>query len=124
MIVTDPGEIADQVVEAWKRPKLAFLLGALFGIIIVGSLVISPPAALQSLPPEDVGETVVTHYQNLAPTGVDYELAAVQRHDSGLRQVTIDVTRGTLTTQEVVYVTRDGQWVFEQPPNRVQPSVP
>lgn len=117
---TDP---IDHLLHAWKRPRNTFLLGILLGSLLVGTLVVSPPAALESTPPEEVGEAVVDHYQQRAPTGLSYELVSIRSHDSGLYQVTVDVQSGEESTEEDVYVTDDGKWVFERPPSQVQPQV-
>lgn len=120
---TDSKDIGEEVLEAWKHPKFAFLLGALFGIILVGSIIVSPPTTAQQAGPDMVGERVVQHYQNIAPAGLTYELVDVTSHNSDMYEVTIEVSRGTVTSTETVYTTENGKWVFTQPPEHVQPQL-
>lgn len=116
-------ELADHFLRTWKQPKITFLTGLLVGSLLVGTLAVSPPAALQPTPPEDVGTAVVDHYQQRAPAGVTYEMVDIRRHDSDLYQVTVNVQSGTQSSEEQVYVTDDGKWVFERPPSQVHPQV-
>ncbi len=120
---SDTTGFADQVVNTWTRPKLMFLLGLLFGSILVGTLAVSPPAALEPAAPKEIGAAALDHYQDRAPTGITYELVNVRSHDSGLYRVTLRVESGTHSTEETVYVTENGKWVFEQSPSQMQPRI-
>ncbi len=116
-------EFVEHLLHTWKQPKITFLLGLLAGSLLVGTLVVSPPAALEPTPPETIGEAIVDHYQQRAPHGVTYELAEIRSHDSGLYQVTVTVQSGAQSTEEQVYVTENGKWSFERPPTQIHPQI-
>lgn len=115
--------MGDRVLDAWQHPKFAFLIGLLAGIFFIGMLVFAPPETFQQTTQDELGEKVVGHYENRAPTGLQYELVDVEHHGSGLYEVNVNVMRGTVTTEETVYITSDGKWVFDQPPSRIQPQL-
>lgn len=117
-------DIVGQVISAWQHsPKFAFLVGALVGVVLAGTIVLSAPDAFQPDDAGQVGERVVNHYSSRAPAGVSYELADVRQEDSGIYAVTVDVTSAGTTYSETVYVTPDGSQVFETPPTRLRADI-
>lgn len=113
------GDIGAMVVDAWNNPRFAFLFGLIAGVVLVGTVVLSSPSAFTGDSTEQVGQTVLGHYESRAPPGVSYTLADVTEQDSGMYAVTLDVTTAADTYQETVYVTPDGGHVFEVPPQRL-----
>ncbi len=116
-------DIGDRVLDAWHRPRFAFLVGILVGIMLIGMIVFAPAEAFQQDTAEDIGKKAVAHFQDRAPTGIEYELAGVSHYGDGLYQAHIDVTRGTVTSTETVYATTNGKWVFTEQPEHLQPQL-
>lgn len=116
-------DIGDKVIDVWKNPRHSFLIGILVGIVLIGMIVVAPPQTFQQQTTEDVGEKVVNHFQDRAPTGLEYELVDVEHHESGIYRVDVRVTRGSITSEETVYTTSDGKWAFTQEPEHVQPQL-
>jgi hypothetical protein len=115
--------IGDRVLDAWHRPRFAFLVGTLAGILLIGMIVFAPADAFQQDTAQDIGERAVTHFQNRAPTGLEYSLVSTNRYGDGLYQIKIDVTRGSITSTETVYVTTNGKWLFTKQPEHLQPQL-
>lgn len=117
-------DIVGKVLHAWRHsPKFSFLVGALVGIVLVGTIVLTTPDAFQPDGTGQVGERVVNHYSSRAPAGVSYELADVRQEDSGIYTVILEVTSAGTTYREAVYVTPDGSQVFESPPSRLRADI-
>lgn len=121
---TSDDDLPAKVIALWKRsPKFSFLVGALVGIVLVGTVVLSAPDAFPPDDGEQVGDRVVNHYTARAPAGVSYDLVGVERRDSGMYAVTVRVTNGERSYSETVHVTPDGTRVFESPPRRLRPDI-
>ncbi len=124
--VEDPhgeGGIGALLVDSWRNPRFAFLLGALVGVLLVGTVVFSAPSAFLGDSEEQIAANVVHHYESRAPPTATYELGGIDRLDTGMYAVTLEVTAAGTTTEETVYVTPDGTRLFESPPQRVQADI-
>lgn len=110
------------VFTVWKRPRYAFILGLLAGAVLVVSVVLSTPSTFQDRP-DRIGERIVNHYRKIAPPTIEYALVGVEEHASGTYAVTLQVTSGAVTSNQTVYVTAGGDYVFESPPAEVQADV-
>lgn len=120
---TQADSLGDRFVEVWQHPKVAFLLGVLVSAIVIGSIAVSPPVSEGGPAAERIGEQTVSHYETKATSDISYELLDVEQHSSGLYKVTVAVQRGTVSSQESVYVTQDGKYTFTTPPERVRPEL-
>lgn len=122
-IEREPEDDVFDHLREWWTPRNAFLLGGLAGILVLGLLVLSSPTTFGSGEPEDVGAKTLAHYRSAAPPGVEYDLVDVREDVSGMYRVTLEVTSGTATSQETVYVAPDGRRVFESPPVQLHADI-
>ncbi|MFB6294625.1 MAG: hypothetical protein ABEI97_02605 [Candidatus Nanohaloarchaea archaeon] len=114
----DAAGTGEPLLTVLQNPRYAFFLGLLAGIIIVGVFLLSPSSTFQAGAAE-IGQNTLTHYQEKAPPGVSYRLMEVEQHDSGLYAVTLQVTSGTTASNQTVYASPDGGYVFESAPTAV-----
>ncbi|MDY6776674.1 MAG: hypothetical protein SVQ76_01050 [Candidatus Nanohaloarchaea archaeon] len=109
--------LLDDVIEFWRNPRNALVIGILLGVLLSGTLVLSSP---DTFTPEEhpgqVGEMVLNHYRKAAPPAVNYELLGVEGAAGDVYAVKLKVERGTLSSNETVYVAGNGRLLFEHPP--------
>lgn len=113
-------DLGDRILDAWNNPRSAFLIGIAVGAVMVGSLLLSDAQTFDPAGPSDVGSQVVHHYQSIGPPGVSYTLVDTEQTRYGMHKVTIRVTRGSLTSEETVYVTGNGQYIFATTPEKLR----
>ncbi|MDY6766310.1 MAG: hypothetical protein SVW77_02990 [Candidatus Nanohaloarchaea archaeon] len=110
------------LVAAARDPRYTFFFGLLAGLIILGATAFSTPSTFQG-PPENIGQNTLTHYEEKAPPGVEYNLVGVEQHDSGLYAVTLQVVSGRTASNQTVYASPDGKYVFESPPAAIRQDI-
>jgi hypothetical protein len=118
----DADDLGDRILDAWHRPRFAFLLGMLAGITLIGMIVFAPAEAFQQ-ERADLGERAVNHFESRAPTGLQYEFVSTEHHGPGLYRVKMDVIRGSISSTETVYITANGKWLFTEQPEHLQPHL-
>ncbi len=112
----------DTLLDAITMPRYAFVLGILVGAVLVASITVSSPSSLQG-DPDRIGTQTVSHYRQIAPPGVEYSLAGVEGHGSGTYAVTLQVQRGSVASNETVYVSPGGDYVFEASPTEMTAAI-
>lgn len=106
---------ADTVLATIHNPRYMFFFGFLVGLVVIGMVVFSSAPSFQG-EPEEIGRNTVAHYERTAPPGVTYDLMTVEEHDSGLYAVTLQVTSGNTASNQTVYASPDGGYLFESSP--------
>lgn len=119
---SDEADIGERILATWKQPRVAFLIGLLVGAIAIGSIAVSPPTT-QDEEAGNIGDRVIAHYEDRAPQGVTYSLEDVRQYSNGMYKVTLTVNNGATTSQESVYVSADGEWIFETAPVNTRPAL-
>ncbi|MDY6761428.1 MAG: hypothetical protein SVY41_00095 [Candidatus Nanohaloarchaea archaeon] len=115
-------DVGDTLHTALRSPRHMFFFGFLAGLVVIGAAVFSSTSTFQG-DPQKIGENTLTHYQEKAPPGVSYRLVGVEQHRSGLYAVTLQVTSGTTASNQTVYASPDGGFLFESSPVSVRQDI-
>ncbi|MFB6265463.1 MAG: hypothetical protein ABEI07_00080 [Candidatus Nanohaloarchaea archaeon] len=117
------GDAFDWIIDVWRQPRYALVIGVVTGFVLAGTLVLSTTPPARGIQADAVGRKVADHYRENSSSELDYRVRDVDVTRSGLYAVTLEVDGETRRTNRTVYVTRDGETLFESEPVHLRGDV-